>query len=51
MKRLTLAAPEMRHPRGPVEPNTYVEVANSPHGLLWTHADEVDKALLAFLAA
>ena len=28
----------------------YVEIDNAPHGLLWTHADEVNKALLAFLA-
>jgi non-heme chloroperoxidase len=28
----------------------YVEVAGAPHGLLWTHADEVNEALLAFLA-
>jgi len=28
----------------------YVEVDGAPHGLLWTHADEVNAALLAFLA-
>ncbi|PYC66822.1 alpha/beta hydrolase [Micromonospora arborensis] len=28
----------------------YVEVDGAPHGLLWTHADEVNNALLAFLA-
>jgi non-heme chloroperoxidase len=28
----------------------YVEIDNAPHGLLWTHADEVNKSLLAFLA-
>ena len=27
----------------------YVEVAGAPHGLLWTHADEVNQALLAFV--
>lgn len=27
----------------------YVEVDGAPHGLLWTHADEVNEALLAFL--
>ncbi len=27
----------------------YVEVEGAPHGLLWTHADEVNKALLAFV--
>jgi non-heme chloroperoxidase len=27
----------------------YVEVDGAPHGLLWTHADEVNKALLDFL--
>ncbi|WP_151477867.1 alpha/beta fold hydrolase [Streptomyces albicerus] len=29
----------------------YVVVEGAPHGLLWTHAEEVNKALLAFLAA
>jgi len=29
---------------------TYVEIDGAPHGLLWTHADEVNAALLAFLA-
>ena len=28
----------------------YVEIEGAPHGLLWTHADEVTQALLAFLA-
>jgi len=28
----------------------YVEVEGAPHGLLWTHATEVNEALLAFLA-
>lgn len=28
----------------------YVEIDNAPHGLLWTHWDEVNDALLAFLA-
>lgn len=27
----------------------YVEIEGAPHGLLWTHADEVTEALLAFL--
>ncbi|MCD9154766.1 alpha/beta fold hydrolase [Aeromicrobium duanguangcaii] len=27
----------------------YVEVEDAPHGLLWTHADEVNTALLSFL--
>ena len=27
----------------------YVEIDGAPHGLLWTHADEVTQALLAFL--
>ncbi|WP_350277505.1 alpha/beta hydrolase [Kribbella sp. HUAS MG21] len=30
---------------------TYVEIDGAPHGLLWTHADEVNKALLDFLGA
>ncbi|MEV8368002.1 alpha/beta hydrolase [Microbacterium sp. NPDC064584] len=29
---------------------TYVEIEGAPHGMLWTHADEVNEALLAFLA-
>ena len=28
----------------------YVEIDGAPHGLLWTHADEVNAALIAFLA-
>lgn len=28
----------------------YIEVDGAPHGLLWTHADEVNEALLSFLA-
>ncbi|MCU1582913.1 MAG: non-heme chloroperoxidase [Microbacteriaceae bacterium] len=28
----------------------YVEIEGGPHGLLWTHAEEVNEALLAFLA-
>jgi non-heme chloroperoxidase len=29
----------------------YVEVEGAPHGLLWTHADEVNGALRSFLDA
>lgn len=29
----------------------YVEIADAPHGLLWTHAGEVNEALKAFLAS
>ncbi len=28
----------------------YVEIEDAPHGLLWTHADDVNRALVAFLA-
>ncbi|MDN3494801.1 alpha/beta hydrolase [Planococcus sp. APC 4015] len=28
---------------------TYVEIEGAPHGLLWTHGDEVNEALIAFL--
>jgi peroxiredoxin len=28
---------------------TYIELDNAPHGLLWTHANEVNEALLTFL--
>ncbi len=30
---------------------TYVELDGAPHGLLWTHAEQVNEALSAFLAA
>ena len=30
---------------------TYIEIDGAPHGMLWTHADEVNKALLDFLAS
>src|SRR5690554_1485348 len=29
----------------------YTEIEGAPHGMLWTHADEVNAALLGFLAA
>ena len=29
---------------------TLVEIPGAPHGLLWTHGDEVNEALLKFLA-
>ncbi|MGW6730988.1 alpha/beta fold hydrolase, partial [Nocardia sp. NPDC055029] len=29
----------------------YVEIEGAPHGLLWTHADEVNTALLRFVKA
>jgi non-heme chloroperoxidase len=29
----------------------YVEIEGAPHGLLWTHADEVNAALLAYLGS
>ncbi|MGI5404610.1 alpha/beta fold hydrolase [Streptomyces sp. CA-135486] len=29
---------------------TYVEIEGAPHGLLWTHGEEVNQALLTFLA-
>jgi pimeloyl-ACP methyl ester carboxylesterase len=28
----------------------YVEIPGAPHGLLWTHSDDVNHELLAFLA-
>ena len=28
---------------------TYVEIENAPHGLLWTHTEEVNAALLSFV--
>ena len=36
---------------GPLVPHAdYVEIEGAPHGLLWTHADEVNAALRALLA-
>jgi non-heme chloroperoxidase len=29
---------------------TYIEIEDAPHGMLWTHAEEINKALLDFLA-
>lgn len=36
--------------RGLLPKADYVEIAGAPHGLLWTHGEEVNEALLAFLA-
>ena len=29
---------------------TYLEIEGAPHGMLWTHGEEINKALLDFLA-
>jgi peroxiredoxin len=29
---------------------TYIEIEGAPHGMLWTHGEEINKALLEFLA-
>jgi len=29
----------------------YLEIQGAPHGLLWTHAEEVNTALLTFLGS
>jgi non-heme chloroperoxidase len=29
---------------------TYIEIDGAPHGMLWTHGEEINKALLEFLA-
>ena len=34
-----------------IEGSSYLVVEGAPHGLLWTHAEEVNRALLNFLAA
>lgn len=34
----------------PLPSAEYVEIEGVPHGLLWTHAEEANSALLAFLA-
>lgn len=39
-RRFTKALPEA----------DYVEIEGAPHGLLWTHAEEVNEALLAFVS-
>ncbi|WP_147918642.1 alpha/beta fold hydrolase [Ruania zhangjianzhongii] len=36
--------------RAAVPAAEYVEIEGAPHGLLWTHADEVNTALASFLA-
>ena len=45
--------PHRRHgpplPPGRCPRRDYVEIEGAPHGLLWTHADEVNAALRAFL--
>jgi peroxiredoxin len=28
---------------------TYIEVEGAPHGMLWTHGEEINEALLDFL--
>ncbi len=28
---------------------TYIELEGAPHGMLWTHGDEINEALLGFL--
>ena len=39
----------LTHVRDLVPHADYVEVDGAPHGLLWTHADEVNGTLLRFL--
>jgi pimeloyl-ACP methyl ester carboxylesterase len=34
-----------------VKDSQYVVIADAPHGCLWTHADEVNRALLEFIGA
>ena len=34
-----------------IKGSRYVVVEGAPHGLLWTHADEVNRGLMDFLAA
>ena len=46
---LGLAITDLRTPRA-LPGADYVEIDSAPHGLLWTHADEVNDALLNFLA-
>jgi non-heme chloroperoxidase len=29
---------------------TYIEIEGAPHGMLWTHGEEINNALLDFLA-
>ena len=45
--------PHRRHgatvPRSVLPDATYVEIEGAPHGLLWTHADDVNAALRTFL--
>jgi len=39
-----------RHTHELIKGSEYVELDGAPHGLCWTHADEVNEALLAFLS-
>ena len=33
-----------------IKDNKYVEVENAPHGLIWTHADQINNELIDFLS-
>ena len=35
---------------GPIKDLTMVTIEGGPHNIVWTHADEVNEALLAFLS-
>jgi len=48
--RIVPAAISGRRTHALVAGSKYVEVKGAPHGLNWTHADEVNAALLEFLA-
>jgi non-heme chloroperoxidase len=40
-----------RRLHGLIDDCEFVEIAGAPHGMGWTHADEVNAALLSFLGA
>ena len=49
--RIVPVAASGRRTHALVKGSRYVEIAGAPHGLNWTHADELNRALLEFLGA
>ena len=49
--RIVPIDPTARRLRTLLPESSYVEIEGAPHGMLWTHADEVNEALLEFLGS
>jgi non-heme chloroperoxidase len=32
-----------------IKPKKYVEIKDAPHGLIWTHSNEINQSILDFL--